>query len=138
MMTCEMPSEEIDRYKKDGKFNVEIVDAINIFYLAHNTQKAPMTDANLRMAIKRGHFENVAEQLKILHDGVRGLRTELDLRNDSVAGRLYVDMRTYAAARLLALNRRKTVRTWLKQWVQGAKKQRISAFDKRLLDKLIV
>ena len=49
-----------------------------------------------------------------------------------------MDMRTYTAARLLALNRRKTVGIWLKQWVQGAKKKRISAFDKRLLDKLIV
>lgn len=43
--------------------------------------------ASLRMDIKRGNFDNVAEQLKILHDGVRGLRTELDLRNDSSWGR---------------------------------------------------
>jgi hypothetical protein len=43
--------------------------------------------AGLRTDIKRGHFENVAEQLKALHDGVRGLRTELDLRNDSTWGR---------------------------------------------------
>jgi hypothetical protein len=43
--------------------------------------------ACLRTDIRRGHFENVGEQLKILHDGVRGLRTELDLRNDSAWGR---------------------------------------------------
>lgn len=43
--------------------------------------------ANLRMDIKRGHFDNVADQLKTLHDGVRGLRTELDLRNDSTWGK---------------------------------------------------
>jgi hypothetical protein len=49
--------------------------------------------ASLRMDIKRGHFENVAEQLKILHDGVRGLRTELDLRNDSVWGRQLASIR---------------------------------------------
>ncbi len=42
--------------------------------------------ATLRMDIKRGHFENVAEQLKTLHDGVRGLRTELDLRNEFELG----------------------------------------------------
>ena len=65
-------------------------------------------------------------------------KARINVRNDSVAGRLYMDMRTYTAARLLALNRRKTVGIWLKQWVQGAKKKRISAFDKRLLDKLIV
>jgi hypothetical protein len=43
--------------------------------------------ATLRADIKRGHFENVAENLKALHDGVRGLRTELDLRNDSAWGK---------------------------------------------------
>jgi len=43
--------------------------------------------ACLRTDIRRGHFENVGEPLKILHDGVRGLRTELDLRNDSAWGR---------------------------------------------------
>ena len=39
--------------------------------------------ASLRADIKRGQFENVADHLKTMHDGVRGLRTELDLRNDS-------------------------------------------------------
>jgi hypothetical protein len=43
--------------------------------------------ATLRTDIKRGHFDNVGERLKTLHDGVRGLRTELDLRNDSAWGR---------------------------------------------------
>ena len=38
--------------------------------------------ASLRTDIKRGHFDNVTEHLKTLHDGVRGLRTELDLRNE--------------------------------------------------------
>jgi hypothetical protein len=50
--------------------------------------------ASLRADIKRGHFENVAEQLKSLHDGVRGLRTELDLRNDSAWGRQLASIRT--------------------------------------------
>ena len=49
--------------------------------------------ASLRADIKRGQFENVAEQLKILHDGVRGLRTELDLRNDSVWGKQLTSIR---------------------------------------------
>jgi hypothetical protein len=49
--------------------------------------------ASLRADIKRGHFENVSEHLKILHDGVRGLRTELDLRNDSPWGRQLASIR---------------------------------------------
>ena len=49
--------------------------------------------ACLRTDIKRGHFEEVAEQLKTLHDGVRGLRTELDLRNDSSWGKQLASIR---------------------------------------------
>jgi len=49
--------------------------------------------ACLRTDIKRGHFDNVAEQLKNLHDGVRGLRTELDLRNDSSWGKQLTSIR---------------------------------------------
>jgi hypothetical protein len=43
--------------------------------------------ATLRADIRRGRFGEVAEHLKTLHDGVRGLRTELDLRNDSTWGK---------------------------------------------------
>jgi hypothetical protein len=49
--------------------------------------------ARLRMDIKRGHFDNVAEHLKALHDGVRGLRTELDLRNESTWGKQLASIR---------------------------------------------
>jgi hypothetical protein len=49
--------------------------------------------AILRMDIKRGHFDNVAANLKTLHDGVRGLRTELDLRNDAAWGKQLTSIR---------------------------------------------
>jgi hypothetical protein len=49
--------------------------------------------ATLRMDIRRGHFANIAENLKTLHEGVRGLRTELDLRNDSAWGKQLASIR---------------------------------------------
>ncbi|MBR0938310.1 hypothetical protein [Bradyrhizobium jicamae] len=49
--------------------------------------------ACLRTDIKRGQFDEVGELLKTLHDGVRGLRTELDLRNDSAWGRQLTSIR---------------------------------------------
>jgi hypothetical protein len=49
--------------------------------------------ACLRTDIKRGQYDHVAEHLKTLHDGVRGLRTELDLRNDSSWGRQLTSIR---------------------------------------------
>ena len=45
------------------------------------------TSAGLRTDIRRGRFENVSQHLKTLHDGVRGLRTELDIRADLNWGR---------------------------------------------------
>jgi hypothetical protein len=49
--------------------------------------------AVLRTDIRRGHFDNVSDLLKTLHDGVRGLRTELDLRNESNWGRQLMALR---------------------------------------------
>ncbi len=37
--------------------------------------------------IRRGRLRDIADRLKALHGGVRGLRTELDLRSDSTWGR---------------------------------------------------
>jgi hypothetical protein len=47
----------------------------------------------LQTDIRRGNFENVAENLKTLHDGARGLRTELDLRTESTWGRQLTSIR---------------------------------------------
>jgi hypothetical protein len=49
--------------------------------------------ASLRADIRRGHFANIAEYLKTLHDGVRGLRTELDLRTESTWGKQLTSIR---------------------------------------------
>jgi hypothetical protein len=49
--------------------------------------------AGLRTDIRRGHFANIAEHLKTLHDGVRGLRTELDLRTESTWGKQLTSIR---------------------------------------------
>jgi hypothetical protein len=49
--------------------------------------------ARLRMDIRRGQFADIGEGLKGLHEGVRGLRTELDLRNDSSWGKQLASIR---------------------------------------------
>ncbi|MGA7803157.1 hypothetical protein [Bradyrhizobium sp.] len=49
--------------------------------------------STLRIDIRRAHFANVGDNLKILHDGIRGLRTELDLRNDSTWGKQLASIR---------------------------------------------
>jgi hypothetical protein len=43
--------------------------------------------SELRSDIKRGQFAETSNHLKTLHDGFRGLRTELDVRSDSAWGK---------------------------------------------------
>jgi hypothetical protein len=55
---------------------------------------------HLRTDIKRGKFNTAPELLKFAHDGVRGLRTELDMRNDSVWGRQMAAIRVEISSTL--------------------------------------
>jgi hypothetical protein len=54
----------------------------------------------LRTDIRRGQFGKVPDNLKALHDGVRGLRTELDLRQDSTWGRQLASIRSEISSTL--------------------------------------
>jgi len=54
----------------------------------------------LRADIKRGKYDTAPELLKVAHDGVRGLRTELDMRNDSVWGRQMAAIRVEISSTL--------------------------------------
>ncbi|MET0968211.1 MAG: hypothetical protein ABWY18_03330, partial [Tardiphaga sp.] len=56
--------------------------------------------SELRTDIKRGKFDTAPELLKVAHDGVRGLRTELDMRNDSVWGRQMAAIRVEISSTL--------------------------------------
>lgn len=56
--------------------------------------------ANLRVDIRRGQLASAPELLKIAHDGVRGLRTELDMRNDSTWGRQMAAIRVEISSTL--------------------------------------
>lgn len=49
--------------------------------------------AQMREDLQRAHFELVAGHLKTLHDGVRGLLAEIDIRQDSVWGRQVAALR---------------------------------------------
>jgi hypothetical protein len=54
----------------------------------------------LRTDVRRGHFGKVPDNLKALHDGVRGLRTELDLRQDSNWGKQLASIRAEISSTL--------------------------------------
>ena len=54
----------------------------------------------LRSDIKRGQFNDTSNNLKVLHDGVRGLRTELDIRSESAWGRQLASIRSEISSAL--------------------------------------
>lgn len=54
----------------------------------------------LRHDIKRGQFKDTSNHLKTLHDGVRGLRTELDIRSDSAWGKQLASIRAEISSAL--------------------------------------
>lgn len=43
--------------------------------------------SELRTDMKQGRLDSLSHRLKIVHDGLRGLRTELDIRNESAWGK---------------------------------------------------
>ena len=47
----DIPTEEIERLQREGRFQVATDQAINIYYLARNTQKPPLDDPNVRRAM---------------------------------------------------------------------------------------
>ncbi len=56
---------------------------------------------------------------------------------DSVAGRKFIDMRVILIARLLLLNESQGVRAWLIDWRNRTLKEKISAYDRRMLLRLV-
>ncbi len=64
----EVPTEEVARLRSEDKLQVLETEAINVFYLAHNTQKAPLNDPNLRRAIN--YAVNRKEIVETIYAGI--------------------------------------------------------------------
>ncbi len=64
-------------------------------------------------------------------------KARLRVRQDSVSGRQFVDMRSLLAVRLLALNSSPVVQTWIKERKDELLKESISDYDKALLNQLL-
>lgn len=52
--------------------------------------------------LRRGRLDNVVHRLKLVHDALRGLRTEIDIRQDSAWGRQLAAIRTSVSDGLTA------------------------------------
>ena len=88
----------------------------------------------------RNHLANVV----LLIERIRGYdevpvryRNRLKERYDSITTKQYIDMRSILTARLLALSPSARVIQWVGQWKQEMLAKDVSAFDRRLLNRLI-
>lgn len=64
-------------------------------------------------------------------------KPRLELRFDAISGRTYFDMRSVIALRLLSLSKAAAVKKWVRQKTDELAKSRISAFDKRMIQRLM-
>jgi hypothetical protein len=64
-------------------------------------------------------------------------KARLETRYDSVAQTKYVDMRALLTVRLLHLATKPKVTSWIAQWKTKTLSERISAYDRRLVERLI-
>jgi hypothetical protein len=91
-------------------------------------------------SVLRNHLSTLVR----LIDEIRGYSVvparygqRMSLSMDSVAGRKFVDMRVVLTARLLLLNPSASVRDWVIAWRDRTIKEDISAYDRRLLRRLV-
>jgi hypothetical protein len=88
--------------------------------------RSPLPEA-IRMIERVRQYEEVPVRYK----------ARLSLRTDAVSGRLYLDVRGMLTARLLALSSHGAVAKWIRDWKAEVRKSKVSAFDKRLIARLL-
>jgi len=97
-------------------------------------------------------FRNAASQLGTPHligmvrffervldyDDVPGsYKARLNLRFDAISGKKFFDMRSIIAARILSLNRKRTINLWLNSKKNELLKSDISQYDKSMINRLL-
>ena len=79
----------------------------------------------------------MVERIKSYPDVPGRLKARIDISPDTITGKPFVDMRSMLTARLLALNSKPAIHAWLRAKKKKLLKSKISAFDKRLVKKLL-
>jgi hypothetical protein len=79
----------------------------------------------------------MVEKIKGYPDVPGRLKARIEISSDAITGKPFVDMRSFLTARLLALNSKPAIHTWLRAKKNTFLKSKISAFDKRLVKKLL-
>lgn len=112
-----------------------------IIFASYGSHEATVL-RNAASKLLRNHLSEMVKMIEAIkkYDAVPDrFKRRFDPKYDSVASQSFLDMRTLLTARLLGLNKRKSVRNWLfdkKKSLAGSTKKPISAYDHLLLDRL--
>jgi hypothetical protein len=90
--------------------------------------------------LMRNHLADVVklvERIRKYTEVPLRYKARLRPRYDPVAGTQYVDMRALLTVRLLQLGRAPRVIRWVADWKTGVLTQRVSAYDQRLVNRLL-
>jgi hypothetical protein len=79
----------------------------------------------------------MVERIKGYPDVPGRLKARIEISPDAITGKPFIDMRSFLTARLLALNSKPAIHTWLRAKKKAFHKSKISTFDKRLVKKLL-
>jgi|SRR5690348_1190 len=119
--------------------HMQLVRASSIAYATYG--RAEFTEVRRAAAFllinPLGLMVRMVKRVQRLQQVPDRFKARLNLRFDAVAGRPYLDMRTFVAGRLLRLNKRKAIFNWLRQWAKEMAKKRISRFDRKLLKRAV-
>lgn len=117
----------------------QVVRAAAVVYSSHDTDAFDEVRA-IASATLRNHLSTVVllvDEIKKYEEIPERYKNRLQLRPDSVAGRQFVDMRVVLSARLLLLNEKPQARQWVRNWLTKVLGKDISAYDRRLLRRLV-
>ncbi len=117
------------------KLEPPVVRAAAVVYASYGIREFRV----LRRAAARALTRQLATLVRLIErvldykDFPGRYKIRFETRYDAVAGRPFIDMRRLLAIRLLALNDRKAVRSWIAARAGQLQKSKVSGYDKALL-----
>jgi hypothetical protein len=124
--------------KKD-RGSREVVRSAAIVYASRHREACREVQL-VASTLLRNHLSNVVHLLSEVasfEEVPNRYRSRLRVNFDSVAGTKYLDMRVVLAARLLLLSEHRAVHDWVHEWKRRTALDAVSAYDKRLLRRLL-
>jgi hypothetical protein len=118
---------------------IQIVRACAVVYLSYGDSHFEHI-SRLAARVLRNHLGDLVKMVEKIRDFDEvpaRFSPRLDIRFDSVEGKSFFDIRSILQGRLLSLNSKPKVALWLRTKKRNLLKAKLSAYDKRMIRKLL-